>query len=45
LLGRIDCEHTAEAHGGNTARLRALKHRFDPYEAFASAIPLPVGTG
>jgi FAD/FMN-containing dehydrogenase len=34
-------EQVRDAYGGNGARLRALKHRFDPDGAFSSAIPLP----
>jgi len=41
LLGPDDREQAAEAYGGNAARLRVLKRRFDPDEVFASAIPLP----
>jgi FAD/FMN-containing dehydrogenase len=43
LLGPDDCEQAALAYGGNAARLRALKRRFDPDGVFASAIPLPEG--
>jgi FAD/FMN-containing dehydrogenase len=43
LLGPDDREQAAEAYGGNAARLRALKRRFDPDGVFASAIPLPEG--
>jgi FAD/FMN-containing dehydrogenase len=41
MLGPDDREQTAAAYGGNAARLRALKRRFDPDGVFASAIPLP----
>jgi FAD/FMN-containing dehydrogenase len=41
LLGPDDREQAAAAYGGNAARLRALKRRFDPEGVFASAIPLP----
>jgi FAD/FMN-containing dehydrogenase len=43
LLGPDDREQAAEAYGGNAARLRVLKRRFDPDEVFASTIPLPEG--
>ena len=43
LLGPDDREQAAAAYGGNAARLRVLKHRFDPDGLFASAIPLPEG--
>jgi FAD/FMN-containing dehydrogenase len=43
LLGPDDREQTVWAYGGNGARLRALKRRFDPDGVFASAIPLPEG--
>ena len=43
LLGPDDREQAAGAYGGNAARLRALKRRFDPDGVFASAIPLPEG--
>jgi hypothetical protein len=43
LLGPYDREQAAGAFGGNAARLRALKRRFDPDGVFASAIPLPEG--
>jgi FAD/FMN-containing dehydrogenase len=36
-----DREQVAGAYGGNAARLRVLKRRFDPDGVFASAIPLP----
>jgi hypothetical protein len=36
-----DREQAKSAYGGNGARLRALKHRFDPDGVFVSAIPLP----
>jgi FAD/FMN-containing dehydrogenase len=41
MLGPDDREQAAEAYGGNAARLRVLKRRFDPDSVFASAIPLP----
>jgi FAD/FMN-containing dehydrogenase len=41
LLGPDDREQAADAYGGNAARLRVLKRRFDPDRVFASAIPLP----
>ncbi|HUN41331.1 MAG TPA: FAD-binding oxidoreductase [Acetobacteraceae bacterium] len=41
LLGPEDREQAAWAYGGNAARLRMLKRRFDPDGVFASAIPLP----
>jgi FAD/FMN-containing dehydrogenase len=41
LLGTDDREQAAAAFGGNAARLRVLKHRFDPDGVFGSAIPLP----
>ena len=41
LLGPDDREQAAHAYGGNAARLRALKRRYDPDGVFASAIPLP----
>jgi hypothetical protein len=34
-------EQVRDAYGGNGARLRVLKRRFDPDGVFASAIPLP----
>jgi FAD/FMN-containing dehydrogenase len=43
LLGPDNHQQAAEAYGGNAARLRALKRRFDPDGVFASAIPLPEG--
>ena len=43
LLGPDDREQAAAAYGGNAARLRVLKRRFDPDGVFASAIPLPEG--
>jgi hypothetical protein len=43
LLGPDDREQVADAYGGNAARLRVLKRRFDPDGVFASAIPLPEG--
>jgi hypothetical protein len=43
MLGPDDREQAAAAYGDNAARLRALKHRFDPDGVFASAIPLPEG--
>ena len=42
LLGPDDREQAA-AYGGNAARLRIIKRRFDPDGVFASAIPLPYG--
>jgi len=41
LLGPDDREQAAAAYGGNAARLRTRKRRFDPDGVFASAIPLP----
>jgi FAD/FMN-containing dehydrogenase len=41
LLGPNDRDQAAAAYGGNAARLRALKRRFDPGGVFASAISLP----
>jgi FAD/FMN-containing dehydrogenase len=41
LLGPDDREQATAAYGGNAARLRMLKRRFDPDGVFASAIPLP----
>jgi FAD/FMN-containing dehydrogenase len=41
LLGPDDREQAAAAFGGNAARLRAFKRRFDPDRVFASALPLP----
>jgi FAD/FMN-containing dehydrogenase len=41
LLGPHHREQAKEAYGGNGARLRSLKRRFDPDGVFASAIPLP----
>jgi FAD/FMN-containing dehydrogenase len=38
-----DREQVAGAYGGNAARLRVLKRRFDPDGVFTSAIPLPEG--
>jgi FAD/FMN-containing dehydrogenase len=43
LLGPDNREQAARAYGGNAARLRLLKRRFDPDGVFASAIPLPEG--
>jgi FAD/FMN-containing dehydrogenase len=43
LLRPDDREQAAGAYGGNAARLRVLKRRFDPDGVFASAIPLPEG--
>jgi FAD/FMN-containing dehydrogenase len=43
LLGPDDREQAAAAYGGNAARLRIIKRRFDPDGVFASAIPLPEG--
>jgi FAD/FMN-containing dehydrogenase len=43
LLGPDDREQAAAAYGGNAARLRVLKQRFDPDGVFTSAIPLPEG--
>jgi FAD/FMN-containing dehydrogenase len=43
MLGPDDREQAAGAYGGNAARLRVLKSRFDPDGVFASAIPLPEG--
>jgi FAD/FMN-containing dehydrogenase len=43
LLGPDDRGQAADAYGGNAARLRALKRRYDPDNVFASAIPLPGG--
>jgi FAD/FMN-containing dehydrogenase len=40
LLPR-DREQVRDAYGSNGARLRSLKHRFDPDGVFAAAIPLP----
>jgi hypothetical protein len=36
-----DREQVQDAYGSNGARLRVLKHRFDPDGVFASTIPLP----
>jgi hypothetical protein len=41
LLGPDDRQQAAEAYGGNAARLRVIKRRFDPDGVFVSAIPLP----
>jgi FAD/FMN-containing dehydrogenase len=41
LLAPDDREQAAAAYGGNAARLRVVKRRFDPDGVFASAIPLP----
>ncbi|VIO77733.1 FAD-binding oxidoreductase [Bradyrhizobium ivorense] len=41
LLGPNDREQAAGAFGGNAARLRMLKRRFDPDGVFASALLLP----
>jgi hypothetical protein len=41
LLGPDNREQPVGAYGGNAARLRVLKRRFDPDGVFASAIPLP----
>jgi FAD/FMN-containing dehydrogenase len=43
LLGPDDREQAAGAYGGNAARLRVLKRRFDPDGVFTSASPLPEG--
>ena len=43
FLGPRDREQAKDAYGGNGARLRALKRRFDPDGVFASAIPARVG--
>jgi FAD/FMN-containing dehydrogenase len=40
LLGPDNREQARAAYGGNAARLRALKRRFDPDGIFTSAIPL-----
>jgi FAD/FMN-containing dehydrogenase len=42
LLGPDAREQVAGAYGANAARLRALKHQFDPKNVFSSAIPLPI---
>lgn len=41
FLATRDREQARDAYGGNGARLRTLKHRFDPDGVFASATPLP----
>ena len=41
MLAPQDREQARDAYGSNGARLKALKHRFDPDGVFASAIPLP----
>ncbi len=41
LLGPDDREQAAHAYGGNGARLKTLKRRYDPDGVFTSAIPLP----
>jgi hypothetical protein len=41
MLTPRDREQASDAYGGNGARLRSLKRRFDPDGVFASAIPLP----
>ena len=43
LLGPDEREQATHAYGGNAARLRALKRRYDPDGVFSSAISLPVG--
>jgi hypothetical protein len=43
FLAPHDREQVRNAYGGNGARLRSSKRRFDPDGVFASAIPLPEG--